>query len=98
MKIECVKSECEVCGKLASIQAFYNKSGELRYARARHYTGQSNGKPQFEYHQQSLEYVKSKLGHIEQVSNIDLANLKSSSILEVEPSAGFGPATITLPR
>jgi hypothetical protein len=27
-----------------------------------HYTGQLNGKPQFEYHQQSLEYIQGKPG------------------------------------
>jgi hypothetical protein len=64
VKIKCVRFECEVCNKLASIQVFYNKSGAIKYARARHYSGILNGKPQFEYHQQSLEYVQRKLGEI----------------------------------
>jgi len=50
-----LRFDCEVCSKLASIPVFYNKSEKIKYARARHYTGQQNGKPQFEYHQQSLE-------------------------------------------
>ena len=61
MKYKCVKLECEVCGNLATIQLFYNKSGAIKYARARHYKGTTKGKPQFEYHQQTLQYVKRKL-------------------------------------
>ena len=36
--------------------------------------------------------------NIENGKNAHKLNLKASSELEVEPSAGFGPATITLPR
>ena len=64
MKIKCLRFEFEVCSKLASIQVFYNKSGTAKYARVRHYTGQLKGKPQFEYHQQSLEYIQRKLGEM----------------------------------
>ena len=62
MKIKCVKLDCEVCGKPASIQLFINKSGAIKYARARHYIGRENNKPQFEYHQQTLSYISQKLG------------------------------------
>ncbi len=82
MKIKCVKLECEVCGKLASIQIFYDKSGVPKYARSRHYLNRVNGKPQFEYHQQSLEYIQRKLrelaidnteiGHSMQCMNVDM--------------------------
>ncbi len=97
MQIKCERFECEVCSKLASIQVFYNKSGAINYARARHYTGTSNGKPQFEYHQQSLAYIQRKLnemqkkdnpiiigqsGHIGQEINDDLEKAHSSTILE----------------
>ena len=93
MKIKCVKLECKVCSKLASIQIFYNRRGEIKYARARHYVGRKNNKPQFEYHQQSLEYLQRKLnempkdvysqivgqlGHI----SIDLDKAQSSTVLE----------------
>ena len=98
MKVKCLRFECEECTKLASIQVFHNKSGTIKYARARHYAGQSNGKPQFEYHPQSLDYVKSKIGQHGQAINVDLEKSISSSELKLEPSAGFGPATITLPR
>jgi hypothetical protein len=87
MKIKCVKFECGVCGKVSSIQVFYNNSGEIKYARARHYLSRVNGKPQFEYHQQSLEYIQSKLrdlpiGHIGQENNVDLQKPNSASKCE----------------
>jgi hypothetical protein len=53
MKIKCIKSECQVCCKSARIQVFYNSAGEIKYARARHYLGVKEGKPQFEYHPQA---------------------------------------------
>ena len=96
MKIKCVKFDCEICGKLASIQVFYNKNGEVKYSRARHYKGRMNNKPQFEYHQQSLAYIQRKLnempketypnitnkrGHIDQKANIDIDKAESSTIL-----------------
>ncbi len=96
MKIKCIRFECEICSKLASIQVFYNKAGIIKYAGARHYSGQLNGKPQFEYHQQSLACIQRKLnempkeentsltnsGHIGQVSNVDLEKIGNSSNLE----------------
>jgi hypothetical protein len=107
VKIRCLRFECEVCSKLASIQVFHNKSGTIKYARARHYTGQLNGKPQFEYHQQSLEYVKRKLselpagkaeiGHIGQQLNDDLQKTESSSNLRsMAGGEGFEPSTPNL--
>jgi hypothetical protein len=39
MMAKCLRYECEVCFKLSSIQVFYNKSGEAKYARARVYSG-----------------------------------------------------------
>jgi hypothetical protein len=88
MIIKCVKLECELCGNLASIQIFYNKSGIVKYARARHYLSMLNRKPQFEYHQQSLDYIERKLGelpiiraengHIGQLNNnVDLQKTES---------------------
>ena len=58
------------------------------------------------YHQQSLEYVNRKLREISNIDHgqgfegksIEHANDKSRLNCDVEPSAGFGPATITLPR
>ena len=36
MKIKCAKAECELCGKVSTMQVFYNKSGAVKYAIARH--------------------------------------------------------------
>ena len=43
MKYKCVKSVCEVCGKVSTIQLFFRSSGELAYGRARHYLGKKAG-------------------------------------------------------
>lgn len=104
MKIKCFRFPCEVCGggKVASsIQVFYRKDGSAGYARARH-----KGENKFYYHQQSIEYVKNKIRELSNIDqgqhfdskNIDQTKDKSSCKLKLEPSAGFGPATITLPR
>jgi hypothetical protein len=98
MKIKCKQFECEVCKRIASIQIFYNNAGAVKYARARHYSGLINGKPKFEYHKQSIEYLGKTLGQDQLASNIDLERTELSSRIKLEPSAGFGPATITLPR
>lgn len=84
MRIKYVKFDCEVCGKSASIQVFYNKAGIAKYARARHYIGRVNGKPQFEYHQQSLVYIQNifgyfEIGHGGHVVNDDLEKLTFAS-------------------
>jgi hypothetical protein len=110
MKIKCLRFECESCSKLASIQVFYNKGGIVKYARARHYTGQQNGKPPFEYHQQSLEYIQRKLGempmdkteigHIGQNGqsvNVDLKKPELMSKLSTMAGGeGFEPSTPNL--
>jgi hypothetical protein len=41
---------------------------------------------------------KAEVGQVGQDINIDLEKPNTSSFSKVEPSAGFGPATITLPR
>ena len=102
MKIKCFRFECEVCKNLASIQVFFRKDRSVSYARARH----QGPDKKFYYHQQSIEYVNGKLrelfnidhGQDSKGKSIDQTRIKSSSILDLEPSAGFGPATITLPR
>ena len=97
MKIKCIKFDCELCGKVSSIQLFFRSNGELSYGRSRHYKGRMNGKPQFTYHQQSLAYIQRKLnempketypnitnksGHIGQNSNVDLDEAESNTILK----------------
>ncbi len=57
----CANSECQVCGKDSMIQLFFRSNGELAYGRARHYIGKKDGKPQFQYHPQSMESLKDLL-------------------------------------
>ena len=66
-----------------------------------------DGKPTFSYCQQSRECLEEKLRgigqpdlnvNLENNKNVNLENILSISDLKLEPSAGFGPATITLPR
>jgi hypothetical protein len=102
VKIKGYKFECQTCQAIASIQVFYRKDGSVGYARARH-LGENK---KYYYHQQSLDYVKNKLRELSSVdhgqepksTHIDQTNHKTSPDWELEPSAGFGPATITLPR
>jgi hypothetical protein len=105
MKIKGYRFPCEVCGNnevVSSIQVFFNKSGIVKYGRARHYLGQKDGKPQFEYHQQSIEYIKQKLstleiGHIGQEVNVDLDKPELTSKLGlVAGGEGFEPSTPNL--
>jgi hypothetical protein len=79
----------------------------MRYGRARHYQIKTDGKPVFSYCALSKEYLEEKLrflgqGHLDanlgNKQNVYQLNLKANTELGLEPSAGFGPATITLPR
>ena len=50
VKYKCVKIQCcPVCQRKGSIQLFLNKNSKVTYARARHYTGLKDKKPQFDY-------------------------------------------------
>jgi hypothetical protein len=51
MKIKCVKAECPICKAKGSIQLFMNRSGEVKYARTRHYSriNKDSRRPQFTY-------------------------------------------------
>jgi hypothetical protein len=61
MQFKCVQGKCQVCGKVSTIQLFIRTNHELAYARARHYTGTLNGKPQFQYHPQNTDVLKTLL-------------------------------------
>ena len=62
MKIKCVKLECQVSGKVSLIQLSLRANCESQaYGGARHYIGKKEGKPQFEYHPQSIESLKTLL-------------------------------------
>ena len=92
MKIKCTRVPCQICNKLASIQLFYNQSGDTKYPRARHYTSTLNGKPQFQYHVQNIDALKTLLktqsislttekaqsGQVGQAKHIDQLNPENS--------------------
>ncbi len=96
MKLKCAKLECQVCGKVSLIQLFFRTNGEIAYGEARHYMGKKEGKPQFEYHPQSIESLKTLLkaqsislttnkvesGQVGQTRECDLINPKNSLIQE----------------
>jgi hypothetical protein len=73
VKIKGYRFECEVCQVKTSIQVFYRKDGQVGYSRARHHGADKR----FYYHQQSLEYVNSKLGEI---AGVDHGQVEGKSI------------------
>ena len=71
-KVKCVKDfRCEVCGIPGMLQVVSE-----RYARVRHYKYLKDGKPQFEYHKQSFQYVQRILNESKTDKKIDLIDLK----------------------
>jgi hypothetical protein len=102
MKIKCYSGiECEVWHIKEMLQVFLNKEDKPKYGRIRHSQKTEDKKTIFSYHPQSLAYISQKIS----LCNDDLCQkdafigkANSSSISKLEPSAGFGPATITLPR
>jgi hypothetical protein len=104
MKIKCYSGiECEVCHIKGMLQVFLNKEDKPKYGRIRHSQKTGDKKTLFSYHPQSIAYISQKINL--NLCNIDIGQkdasfgqIKSSSISSMEPSAGFGPATITLPR
>ena len=89
--IKCYKLNCEVCGKEGTAQVFYNKAGQLKYGRVRHYLRLNESKkPQFEYHKiEDLEALKtelsqqgislSKIGQAGQAQNLNTLDLQLRS-------------------
>ena len=61
-----MKVKCEVCGNLGQLQHL-----SRNYFRVKHYSGSVNGKLRFEYHRQSLEYIKGVLVTSEEHKDID---------------------------
>jgi hypothetical protein len=63
--IKCLKLECEVRGIEGTAQVFYNKAGQLRYGRVRHFLKLNEAKkPMFEYNPQRKEYLIEKLKYL----------------------------------
>jgi hypothetical protein len=100
MQFKCIQGKCQVCGKVSTIQLFIRTNHELAYARARHDSGTLNGKPQFQYHPQNVDVLKTLLktqsislttekaqnGQVGQANNIDL--LKPQKSLNQQNSRG----------
>jgi hypothetical protein len=98
-KIKGYKFDCEVCQVRTSIQVFFRADGSVGYARARH-LGENK---RFYYHQQSLEYVNSKLGELSTIDHGQASKGKSIEQTGVESSLkldlvvgppGFEPESI----
>ena len=77
MKIKCVKLNCPICSKSGSCQLFFNRLGQVRYARVRHYShiDKDSKKPQFTYHKLTdLEALKTLLSKQNIQLNTDNTN------------------------
>ena len=61
MRVKCIKADCQVCGVNSTVQIFFKANGQVSYGRSRHYLGKSDGKPMFEYHSQTTEFLEKKL-------------------------------------
>ena len=86
--VKCYRLKCEVCGTEGTTQVFYNRAGQLRYGRVRHYLKLNESKkPVFEYHQQTKEYLIENLKYVipkidpipDQSQNNEDQKLKESS-------------------
>jgi hypothetical protein len=104
-KFRYFKFEYENYRVVATIQVYFNKANEIRYGRAGHYLKMTDGKPVFSYRAQSKEYLGEKLRvlcqsnlnvNLDNNQNVYQLNPKASSECVLEPSTGFGPATIKL--
>jgi hypothetical protein len=67
-----MKIKCEICGNLGQLQHLSEN-----YYRVKHYLGSVNGKLRFEYHKQSLEYIKRVLDSSSTLKTIDPIDQKS---------------------
>jgi hypothetical protein len=67
-----MKVRCEACGNQGQIQHLSEN-----YYRVKHYLGSVNGKLKFEYHKQSLEYIKGILDTSDEHKNIDPVDPKN---------------------
>jgi hypothetical protein len=67
-----MKVKCEVCGNLGQLQHLSEN-----YYRVKHYLGSIDGKLRFEYHKQSLEYIKGVLVTSNKQKDIDPIDQKN---------------------
>ena len=75
-----MKIVCEVC----KVEGYVQHIGP-NYYRVRHYVGSVDGKPKFEYHKQSLEYVQRFLNQNQ--SSIDPIDLKTIDPKKLDSSS-----------
>ena len=71
-----------VITRLLYIQVFFRNNGQVGYARARHLGADKR----FYYHQQSLEYVNTKL---REISNIGHGQIEGKSIEQSRIDSGL---------
>jgi hypothetical protein len=94
-----MKVRCEVCGNLGQLQHLSEN-----YYRVKHYLGSVDGRLKFEYHKQSLEYMRNILDttqgkYIDPIDQktIDLKLKDSNSFfVNVAGGVGFEPTTTNL--
>ena len=75
-----MKIKCEVCGNEGYLQHI-----GPNYYRIRHYVGSVDGKPKFDYHKQSFEYVQRFLN--QKPSPIDLIDPKTIDPRKLDSSS-----------
>jgi hypothetical protein len=91
--IKCQRLPCELCNKVSTKQIFYRKDGTPKYARARHYIGKVNGKPQFQYHTQTIQYLQRKLNEMQKIdkpNTLGHNGHKTNNDLDKAKSPQFG--------
>ena len=95
-----MKVKCEVCGNQGQLQHLSEN-----YYRVKHYLGSVNGRLRFEYHKQSLEYIKRVLDTQEEHKDIDPIdqknidpNIQESKLFSrtMAGGVGFEPTTPNL--
>jgi hypothetical protein len=88
VKYKCIKAECPICKVVGSIQLFLNRSGEVRYARTRHYSylDKDSKKPQFTYCKiENLDALKTLL--LQQGISLNTGKVTAG---QVGQAIGFG--------
>ena len=99
MKIKCYRFPCEICSNaenksvVSSIQVFFRANGSVGYARARH-LGENK---KFYYHQQSVEYINTKLRELSSVDQGQKINGKALDLGSIDSGSNPGGLTKFLP-
>ena len=79
-KTQCIRDfKCEVCGIPGMLQILSEN-----YARVRHYRCLKDGKPHFEYHRNSIEYVNKMLTEIKAIQERNNNLSDHNSLLNID--------------